>query len=153
MTSQRVKPPRDFQSGHAPGGFHFLVSKLGGFPVCPGPRLGAAMADGTLRLERLQRRLEAAGQAHVLRFWPELGEQERRRLLQELSLLQPEALREHCAAAAEAAASPAASLDGLIEPLPPQSIGSATRSGPERVREWEQLGECALDSIEAPRPG
>lgn len=95
-----------------------------------------------LPLERVQRCLEAAGQAHVLRFWPELGEQDRERFLQELSLLHLEGLQEHCAAAAEAARSPAASLDRLVEPFPPGSIGSATRSSPECVREWEQLGEC-----------
>lgn len=93
-------------------------------------------------MERVRRCLEAAGQAHVLRFWPELGEQERERFLQELALLHLEGLQEHCAAAAEAAASPPARLDPLIQPFPPECIGGATRSGPERVREWEQLGEC-----------
>lgn len=107
------------------------------------------MADRTLAVERLRRGLEAAGQAHVLRFWPELGEQDRGRFLQELSLLHLEGLREHCAAAAAAAASPPASLDRLIEPFPPEAIGGAARSGPERVREWEQLGECQLTTIHA----
>uniref|UniRef100_H3CBN2 UDP-N-acetylglucosamine pyrophosphorylase 1, like 1 n=1 Tax=Tetraodon nigroviridis TaxID=99883 RepID=H3CBN2_TETNG len=73
----------------------------------------AAMADRLQVLERVRRRLEAAGQAHVLRFWPELGEPERERLLQQLALLPLERLAEH--------------------------VGSATGSAPERVREWEQL--------------
>lgn len=100
------------------------------------------MVDRTLALERVRGCLEAAGQAHVLRFWPELGEQDRQRFLQELSQLRLEGLREHCEAAVEAARCPAASLDRLIQPFPPQLMGSATRSGPEAVREWEQLGEC-----------
>lgn len=100
------------------------------------------MVDRTLALERVRGCLEAAGQAHVLRFWPELGEQDRQRFLQELSQLHLEGLREHCEAAVEAAHCPAASLDRLIQPFPPQFMGSATRSGLEAEREWEQLGEC-----------
>lgn len=99
------------------------------------------MADRMVPLERVRRCLDRAGQAHVLQFWPELCEQDRERFLQELSVLHLEGLEEHCSAAAKAAGSPPASLDQHIEPFPPQSIGSVTRSDPECLREWEKLGE------------
>ncbi|XP_056875444.1 UDP-N-acetylhexosamine pyrophosphorylase-like protein 1 [Takifugu flavidus] len=98
------------------------------------------MADRMLPLERVERCLDRAGQAHVLQFWPELCEQDRERFLQELSVLHLEGLEEHCSAAAKAADSPSSSLDQHIEPFPPQSIGSMTRSDPECLREWEKLG-------------
>lgn len=88
--------------------------------------------------------MDSAGQAHVLQFWPELCEQDRDRLLQELSLLHLDGLEEHCAAAAKAADSPPACLDQHIEPFPPGSRGSVTKSDPECLREWERLGECVV---------
>ncbi|KAM6902353.1 UDP-N-acetylhexosamine pyrophosphorylase-like protein 1 [Xenentodon cancila] len=91
-------------------------------------------------LEQVKQGLERAGQAHVLHFWPELSEEERDAFLQELAQLDLEGLRDHCEGAARAAASPASSLDGHMEPVPPESIGSARKSGRSTFSQWEDEG-------------
>uniref|UniRef100_A0A665WLS3 UDP-N-acetylglucosamine pyrophosphorylase 1 n=1 Tax=Echeneis naucrates TaxID=173247 RepID=A0A665WLS3_ECHNA len=86
------------------------------------------------------RSLESAGQSHVLQFWPELCEEERDGLLQELSQLDLEGLREHCEGAARAAASPSVRVDQYMEPVPPESVGSVRKSEPDRLSAWESEG-------------
>ncbi|XP_059213292.1 UDP-N-acetylhexosamine pyrophosphorylase-like protein 1 [Centropristis striata] len=93
-----------------------------------------------LSLEQVKQSLESAGQSHVLQFWPELSEAERERLLQELSQLDLQGLKEHCEGAARAAACPAASLDHCIEPVAPESIGSVRTSDKASVAQWENEG-------------
>lgn len=95
-----------------------------------------------LSLEQVRQSLETAGQSHVLRFWSELCEQERTDFLQELSQLDLKGLKEHCEGAARAAACPSASLDQDIEPVPPEAIGSVTKSDKGSLADWENEGEC-----------
>lgn len=94
-----------------------------------------------LSLEQVKQSLESAGQSHVLQFWSELCEQERDRFLQELSMLDLDGLKEHCEGAVRAAASPSASLDLHLEPVPPESIGSVRKSDKSSLAEWENHGE------------
>ncbi|KAG7235545.1 hypothetical protein INR49_002591 [Caranx melampygus] len=91
-------------------------------------------------VDQVRQSLESAGQTHVLRFWPELCEEERAAFLRELSQLDLEGLREHCEGAAGAAGSPAASLDQHLEPVPPQFIGSVRKSDPSCLSAWEDEG-------------
>uniref|UniRef100_A0A3Q3JX29 UDP-N-acetylglucosamine pyrophosphorylase 1 n=1 Tax=Monopterus albus TaxID=43700 RepID=A0A3Q3JX29_MONAL len=93
-----------------------------------------------LSLEQAKQSLESAGQAHVLEFWPELCEEDRANLLRELSQLDLKGLKDHCDRAAKAAASPAASLDQFIEPVPPEIIGSVRKSDKNSLAEWENEG-------------
>ncbi|XP_064379602.1 UDP-N-acetylhexosamine pyrophosphorylase-like protein 1 isoform X2 [Dromaius novaehollandiae] len=84
-------------------------------------------------------RLERAGQGHLLRFWPELGPAQRRSLL---AALEP-GLGEHCRLAAAACSrerGPLERLDGRMEPLPAELLGSARRSGPAALERWEAEG-------------
>lgn len=95
-------------------------------------------------LEEIRCGLEAAGQSHVLRFWSELTEGERETFLQELALLDLEALHKHCEAArtsAEAAATDSR-LDRVLdmEPIPSQSIGGVRKSDSCALAEWEDQG-------------
>lgn len=100
-------------------------------------------------LEEIRRGLEAAGQAHVLRFWSELSEGERGSFLRELALLDLEELRRHCEEAARSAAAATAPLqdrdpdpdpDPDMEPIPPRSIGSVRKSDSSALCEWENQG-------------
>ncbi|TDH01759.1 hypothetical protein EPR50_G00166100 [Perca flavescens] len=93
-----------------------------------------------LSLEQVKQSLESAGQSHVLQFWPELCEVERDSFLQELSQLDLKGLKDHCEGAARSAASPSASLDQHIEPVPPESIGSVRKSDKDSLAEWENEG-------------
>lgn len=95
-------------------------------------------------MQQIRTALEGSGQAHVLRFWSELGEEQREVLLQELGQLELQRLEEHCRAAAEAAAAAAASSgpdrDQNLEPVPTESMGSVRRSDPETLAGWEREG-------------
>ncbi|XP_029024485.1 UDP-N-acetylhexosamine pyrophosphorylase-like protein 1 [Betta splendens] len=91
-------------------------------------------------LERVKRSLEAAGQSHVLRFWPELSDEDRAAFLRELSQLDLDTLKEHCDRAAKAAASPPARLDQCMEPVPPESIGSVRKSDRSSLADWRREG-------------
>uniref|UniRef100_G3Q3D3 UDP-N-acetylglucosamine pyrophosphorylase 1, like 1 n=1 Tax=Gasterosteus aculeatus TaxID=69293 RepID=G3Q3D3_GASAC len=93
-----------------------------------------------LSFEGAKRSLESAGQAHVLQFWPELGEGERRAFLQELSQLDLKGLRDHCEGAARAAAFPPCSLDEHVEPVPAESIGSARTGDEDSLAAWGNEG-------------
>ncbi|XP_013855389.1 UDP-N-acetylhexosamine pyrophosphorylase-like protein 1 [Austrofundulus limnaeus] len=93
------------------------------------------------RLEQLQQGLDSAGQAHVLRFWSELSEEQQEVFLQDLVLLDLQNLKEHCEAARRAAAAPPSrSLDRDMEPVPPDIIGSVKRSDPQSLSRWEDEG-------------
>eukprot|EP00062_Callorhinchus_milii_P017154 gi/632969300/ref/XP_007901013.1/ PREDICTED: UDP-N-acetylhexosamine pyrophosphorylase-like protein 1 [Callorhinchus milii] len=89
--------------------------------------------------EELKQRLEAAGQAHVLRFWPELAAGERSSLAAELRPWEPRELRAHCEAA-KRALTPARPPARPMEPVPQQLMGSAVRGHPEVLSRWEQRG-------------
>ncbi|XP_034403185.1 UDP-N-acetylhexosamine pyrophosphorylase-like protein 1 isoform X3 [Cyclopterus lumpus] len=93
-----------------------------------------------LSLEQVTGRLESAGQAHVLQFWPELCEAEKDVFLQELSQLDLQGLQDHCEGAARAAASPSASLDPHMEPVPPESVGSVRKSDKHSLAVWGNEG-------------
>uniref|UniRef100_A0A668B050 UDP-N-acetylglucosamine pyrophosphorylase 1, like 1 n=1 Tax=Myripristis murdjan TaxID=586833 RepID=A0A668B050_9TELE len=81
-----------------------------------------------------------AGQSHVLQFWPELSKEERARFLLELSQLDLKGLQDHCDGAAKAAASPSTKLDGNIEPVLPEFIGSTQKSDTNTLASWESEG-------------
>ncbi|KAM4719262.1 UDP-N-acetylhexosamine pyrophosphorylase-like protein 1 isoform 2-T2 [Anableps anableps] len=95
-------------------------------------------------LQQIRTALDGSGQAHVLRFWSELSEEEQEVFLQELGQLDLQRLKEHCQAAAEAAGAAATSCsldrDPNLEPVPPESMGGVRRSDPERLAEWEHEG-------------
>ncbi|XP_070614549.1 UDP-N-acetylhexosamine pyrophosphorylase-like protein 1 isoform X3 [Erythrolamprus reginae] len=95
-------------------------------------------------MEALRVRLERAGQRPLLRFWAELGPAEREALLGTLGALEPEQLAEHCRRAAQACARPprpcAEGLDGRMEPLPPEALGSVGGGDPAALQRWEEEG-------------
>ncbi|XP_063000675.1 UDP-N-acetylhexosamine pyrophosphorylase-like protein 1 [Elgaria multicarinata webbii] len=90
--------------------------------------------------EELRARLEREGQAHLLRFWAELAPAARRALLDSLAPLLGE-LGAHCRrAAAGAQERGPESLDGRLEPVPPEFLGSACRSDPATLQRWGEEG-------------
>ncbi|XP_054440738.1 UDP-N-acetylhexosamine pyrophosphorylase-like protein 1 [Pteronotus mesoamericanus] len=97
-------------------------------------------------------RLQRAGQEHLLRFCAELAPGPRAALLAQLESLEPEALREHCQRAAAACAQPPGpppDLAARLRPLPPERVGSVSRSDAERRRLWEEEGfrQIALNKV------
>ncbi|XP_061459838.1 UDP-N-acetylhexosamine pyrophosphorylase-like protein 1 isoform X2 [Rhineura floridana] len=96
------------------------------------------------REEEIRALLERAGQSHLLRFWGELGQAQRDALLEELALLDAEELGAHCRRAAEACAREQGPcperLDGRMEPIPPEFLGSVRRSDRGTLERWEAEG-------------
>ncbi|XP_067388647.1 UDP-N-acetylhexosamine pyrophosphorylase isoform X2 [Emydura macquarii macquarii] len=90
----------------------------------------------------LRRRLAAAGQIHLLRFWAELSGAEQRVLAGELQGLDCEALS-GCFRRAMEGAGARAQVDGRMEALPRDVLGSVTRDA-ERLPEWEREGLCQI---------
>uniref|UniRef100_A0A8C8RGC5 UDP-N-acetylglucosamine pyrophosphorylase 1 like 1 n=1 Tax=Pelusios castaneus TaxID=367368 RepID=A0A8C8RGC5_9SAUR len=96
-----------------------------------------------MELEEIRARLERVGQSHLLRFWAELEPPQRDSLLAALALLEAEELGEHCRRAAEACAreqGPLERLDGRMEPVPTEFVGSVSRSQPATLAQWEAEG-------------
>ncbi|XP_028910234.1 UDP-N-acetylhexosamine pyrophosphorylase-like protein 1 isoform X2 [Ornithorhynchus anatinus] len=89
--------------------------------------------------------LRACGQDQLLHFWAELSPGQRGALLRDLAPLQPGLLREHCRDARRAWArlrDPPGRppLDGRMQPVPPDFLGSVRRAGPDTLRAWEREG-------------
>ncbi|KAL8174210.1 UNVERIFIED_CONTAM: UDP-N-acetylhexosamine pyrophosphorylase-like protein 1 [Gekko kuhli] len=95
--------------------------------------------------EEIRRRLERVGQAHLLRFWPELEPAQRNSLWETLVQLDADELAEHCKRAAEACAREQGGrgqvrLDGDLEPIPAEFFGSVRRSDRATLERWEEEG-------------
>ncbi|XP_067114350.1 UDP-N-acetylhexosamine pyrophosphorylase-like protein 1 [Osmerus mordax] len=93
-----------------------------------------------LSVEEVRSSLERAGQLHVLQFWPELSEDEKKTFLSELSQLDFDELREHCRGAAEAATRSTTKVDQKMEPVPLEFIGSVVKSDRDTINEWQNEG-------------
>ncbi|XP_075041485.1 UDP-N-acetylhexosamine pyrophosphorylase-like protein 1 [Mixophyes fleayi] len=90
-----------------------------------------------------RRRLQEAGQQHLLRFLGELSAGGKEALLGELRLLAPGEFREHCRRAEEAYVRDSSCpqrLDDKMRPVPPEFLGSIRKSDPEDLISWEEEG-------------
>ncbi|KPP66953.1 hypothetical protein Z043_114502 [Scleropages formosus] len=86
------------------------------------------------------KRLEAAGQSHLLQFWDELSAAEQAEMSRDLEDMDLEeidgffrtAMSTSCQASQE-------KLDSRMEPVPVEVLGSVTRDQ-ERLHSWEKEG-------------
>lgn len=98
----------------------------------------------TMSFEKVRQRYEAAGQGHLLQFWPKLSESERASLLQQLDALDIERVNRiyQRAISSEKEAAEHAGKD-TIEPLPEDAFDSVIGvSGKEK--EWRDIGLRAI---------
>lgn len=96
-------------------------------------------------IDKLQARYEAAGQGHLLKFWPGLNETERDALRKQLEALDIERVNRifKKSIEAESRASDPSIPSDPIEPLP-QELSDSVVGAPEKEAEWRQVG---LDAI------
>ncbi|XP_054066914.1 UDP-N-acetylhexosamine pyrophosphorylase isoform X1 [Rissa tridactyla] len=100
-----------------------------------------AAAEGDEAAAALEQRLAAGGQGHVLRFWAELGGAARRALVEELRDMDVAEINRFFRRAREdgGGSGAAVKLDGRMEPVPRDVLGSACRDRGLLPR-WESRG-------------
>jgi UDP-N-acetylglucosamine/UDP-N-acetylgalactosamine diphosphorylase len=91
-----------------------------------------------MSIDTLRARYEAAGQGHLLTFWPQLSDTERAALAAQLEALDIERVNRIYKKAISAEQSPGEA----IEPLPQDASDTATKH-PEKVAEWRATGLAA----------
>lgn len=97
-----------------------------------------------MSFDALHKRYEAAGQGHLLKFWPNLSESERSVLAEQLEALDIERVNRIYAKSVSVdaeAANPATHADP-IQPLPKGASGSVAEAA--RVKEWRAIGLEAI---------
>ncbi|GJE89594.1 UDP-N-acetylhexosamine pyrophosphorylase [Phanerochaete sordida] len=97
-----------------------------------------------MAIESLRQRFEAAGQGHLLQFWPQLSETEREQLQAQLEAIDIERVNRAYdnAIAAEKRTKEAAGQE-VIEPLPEDAAG-ALKPGSEEEKKWRSIGLRAV---------
>ncbi|MEQ2178579.1 hypothetical protein GOODEAATRI_015540 [Goodea atripinnis] len=95
----------------------------------------------------LAQKLAEAGQSHLLQFWNELSPEDQRDLIQELQGIDFQEINGFFKNAMETSSSTRhEKMDGRMEPVPREVIGSVTRDR-ERLKEWEVKGlDCISQS-------
>ncbi|MEQ2203742.1 UDP-N-acetylglucosamine pyrophosphorylase [Xenoophorus captivus] len=95
----------------------------------------------------LAQKLTEAGQSHLLQFWNELSPEDQRDLIQELQGIDFQEINGFFKNAMETSSSTRhEKMDGRMEPVPREVIGSVTRDR-ERLKEWEVKGlDCISQS-------
>ncbi|KAK5619661.1 UDP-N-acetylglucosamine pyrophosphorylase [Crenichthys baileyi] len=95
----------------------------------------------------LAQKLAEAGQSHLLQFWNELSPEDQRDLIQELQGIDFQEINGFFKNAMETSSSTRhEKMDGRMEPVPREVLGSVTRDR-ERLKEWEEKGlDCISQS-------
>lgn len=99
-----------------------------------------------MSFDKLRQRYEAAGQGHLLQFWPKLSETERASLLAQLDALDIDRVNRiyRKAVSSEKEAAENAGKDA-IGPLPEDAFDSVI-GVPEKEKEWRSIGLRAIAS-------
>ena len=97
-----------------------------------------------MAIESLRQRYEAAGQGHLLQFWPQLSDSERQQLQTQLEALDIERVNRiyKMAVGAEKELAVQAGQEA-IEPLPEDAAGSVI-GGNENEKRWRSIGLKAV---------
>lgn len=93
-------------------------------------------------IDTLRARYDAAGQGHLLTFWPQLSQTEQAALTAQLETLDIARVN-HIYKKAIAAEKSAAAAEEAIEPLPQDASDTVTQH-PERAAEWRATGLAAV---------
>lgn len=89
----------------------------------------------------LEQKLAEAGQSHLLQFWKELSPKEQQSLFQELQGLDFQEINGFFKNAMETSSnSKHEKMDGRMEPVPRDVLGSVTRDR-ESLKDWEVKGQ------------
>lgn len=98
-------------------------------------------------VEGLRITLKNHGQEHLLNFWEELSEDERKHLYNDLNSIDfAEVIKyfKQCTGDLEKAAE---KVDDHLTPLPSETVGSVCRTSAEQLKEYEESGRCIISSF------
>ncbi|KAH7936173.1 hypothetical protein HPB52_019469 [Rhipicephalus sanguineus] len=90
--------------------------------------------------EEVQASLSAHGQEHLLRFWPQLTEEQRCQLMTDLRYIDFARTSSAFKQATDAGSGDVESLDDLLEPIPADRHGSVSRCSPEKLEAYRNKG-------------
>lgn len=88
----------------------------------------------------LHQRLQKVGQEHLLKFWDELSEDERKQLEQDISELDLNELKEYFDRATSSLAQNGLKLDDRLQPLPDDKLIRISRAPEELLNSYREEG-------------
>lgn len=91
--------------------------------------------------ESLKETLARYGQEHLLRFWDELNESERKQLISDIQELNLEEVQSFFRRATESLDESSAKLDDRLQPVPESTFMSISRTSKEQLKIYEDEGE------------
>lgn len=94
-------------------------------------------------VQALQKRLDSAGQSHLLQFWEALDENEKQSLYNELNRMNFDEINNFFRASVESLKHASDKLDDLLEPLPTEVCGSVTRTEASKQSEYNNTGKSS----------
>lgn len=104
------------------------------------------------KLESLKETLARYGQEHLLRFWDELNESERKQLISDIQELNLEEVQSFFKRATASLDESSAKLDDRLQPVPESTFMSISRTSKEQLKIYEDEGEfvhciCSVSSL------
>ncbi|KAL1466792.1 hypothetical protein MTO96_026424 [Rhipicephalus appendiculatus] len=90
--------------------------------------------------EEVQASLSAHGQEHLLRFWPQLTEEQRCQLMTDLRYIDFARMSSAFKQATDGGSGDVESLDDFLEPIPADRHGSVSRCSPEKLEAYRNKG-------------
>lgn len=90
--------------------------------------------------EQIRERLEKYGQVHLLKYWDEISEEQRRQLKCDIEDLNLQEVNSFFERATASLSENSAKLDDRLKPIPESQFLSISRTSPEQLRIYEQEG-------------
>jgi len=104
------------------------------------------MAASDMDIAALRQHLTTYNQQHLIKFWDELSDVERKTLYQELTALDLDYVTQCFKQCQEDLSQAEQSIDDLLEPLPDSDLGSVVRTDAQTLKHYQQIGLTAIGS-------
>lgn len=95
--------------------------------------------------EVLKETLTRYGQEHLLRFWDELNDDERKQLISDIQELNLEEVQSFFKRATASLEESSEKLDDRLQPLPDSAYLSISRSSSDQLKIYEEEGSLTVD--------
>lgn len=106
-----------------------------------------ALVSAMTNFESLKESLTRHGQEHLLRFWDELNEAERKQLISDIQELNLEEVQSFFTRANASLDESSAKLDDRLEPVPESTFLSISRTTKEKLKTYEGEGWSTASDI------